>query len=207
MAQGGETPFEVLNDAYRMETVINGYLKLDEEKLVQTELLDGIDVTLLSPKTLQALHNAGCISHQIEKIINETTYQRLYFYTHMINFALAVTNKDIVKAKAEWQLGEDIKYTDDKALSALSEGLIMSATMGYMSLTKALIEESSNKEFFFPIERALLFLETKDQSLVEKLSPEVRPLIEDLILQIQRQTEKRIQASIKKAQSHTNIMG
>jgi hypothetical protein len=55
---------------------------------------------------------------------------------------------------------------------------------GNITLAKQLIKESNIEGQLFPLARALDYLETGDEALIEKLSPEVRGIVEEVVAKL-----------------------
>ena len=75
----------------------------------------------------------------------------------------------------------------------LKRGILFTAELGHLAFARELIGESALQEEFFPLDRALEYLHSKDEALIEKLSPEikeaVRAVVNDLRISLQRETK------------------
>lgn len=58
------------------------------------------------------------------------------------------------------------------------------AQMGQLELARQLISESAMEEQLFPLARALDYLQTGDEALIEKLSPEVKGIVEEVVAKL-----------------------
>ncbi len=83
-------------------------------------------------------------------------------------------------------LADSLRYED---FNSWILDIIFSTVKGddFSNLRK-LIDGGESENRFFPILRAVEFLETNDQTLIEKLSPEVRGVVEESIRQLKKAT-------------------
>jgi hypothetical protein len=59
-----------------------------------------------------------------------------------------------------------------------------------------ILQENNFAEEFFPLMRAIDYLETKDEDLIEKLSPEVRIVVEETIRTLQMISEEKSESKL-----------
>jgi hypothetical protein len=84
-----------------------------------------------------------------------------------------------------------VKGWDDPETSW--QGLVLGALLksasagGHRPFVRALIAESKTEDAFFPLARALDYLESGNESLIEKLTPETRPIVKEVIDRLQQQ--------------------
>lgn len=81
---------------------------------------------------------------------------------------------------------------------AISEILITIALGGQISFVWQLIEDSDMTEHLFPLARAIKYAQTGDDALLEKLSPEVRGVVEEIVAKL-RQANNQTDTSQSKA--------
>jgi hypothetical protein len=62
---------------------------------------------------------------------------------------------------------------------------------GQMALIKNLVTLAGDLPQLFPLRRALEYLDTHDRDLIEKLSPEVRGVVEDIVTRLKAPQEKQ----------------
>lgn len=116
-----------------------------------------------------------------------------------VNRAKTLLNKSIlfVKQKKFSQAGDLIKETVElfekikfKELDSLIINLLFSAAEGddYSNIRKLLQGEEMEKRFF-PVLRAIDYLETGNEDLIEKLSPEVRGVVEEAVRALRHTSE------------------
>jgi hypothetical protein len=60
----------------------------------------------------------------------------------------------------------------------------------HLQLARQLISESDLEEPLFPLARALDYLLTGDEALIEKLSPEVRGIVEEIVAKLGKSSRK-----------------
>jgi DNA-binding transcriptional ArsR family regulator len=121
------------------------------------------------------------------KLIAESELEEQLF-----SLALALDLIDLVKRKwfdqakqdwNEWQ--KAVRNSDDKDWeNATSEVLLKIAQVGHLSLARELITESKLEELLFPLARAIDYLQSGDRALIEKLSPEVRGIVEEVVAKL-----------------------
>jgi tetratricopeptide (TPR) repeat protein len=78
-----------------------------------------------------------------------------------------------------WKSTEHVKK--EKWYEVASTVLLFFSQTGHMALARQLLSEAQLEEPLFPLARALDFLLTGDEALVEKLSPEVKKLVEEIV--------------------------
>jgi len=257
---------------YEMEGVIRGYLEFKETDFLKKEVLPTIQLENLSPETLQALVEAGCISEQqvshaqgstpasLEaqqkaevgaKIVLSLRAAKESFESRRLDEALQQLDhvlrikpdmpeawflRSIIlvelsryeDAIASYDRGLEVKPDSDEAwynrslaclgkcLSSLgrgdvdlarlgwlealstaermerekwhqiaSEALLAMAEVGYPELARQLLTESHLEEPLFPLARALDYVLTGEEALLEKLSPEMRKIVDEVVKKLQ----------------------
>jgi tetratricopeptide (TPR) repeat protein/DNA-binding MarR family transcriptional regulator len=84
-----------------------------------------------------------------------------------------------------------MNYIDWNWISVASYNLLEASKSTNLNSIKSLIVFSGLEEDFFPIIKAIDYLETKDETLIEKLSPEVRIVVEETIKTLQMIEENK----------------
>lgn len=84
-----------------------------------------------------------------------------------------------------------------------SELLLQIVRLGYQAFVRGLIHASQIEEQFFPLARALDYLETGDEALIEKLTPEMRPIVEKVVTTLRPVAEQGPTADGKTAGRQT----
>jgi hypothetical protein len=76
----------------------------------------------------------------------------------------------------------DIYNSPDKDWpDEVSEALLKIARSGQLIFVRQLMAESDLEEQLFPLVRAIDYLKTGDAALIEKLSPEVKGIVEKVV--------------------------
>lgn len=101
---------------------------------------------------------------------------------------VSVAEGHLVRARSDWRqaLKSLNRLGSERLNKAVNFFLISVAQIGQLEFTRQLIKESELEEVFFPLARALDYLLTGDKSLIEKLSPEVREVVEDVVAKLQQ---------------------
>ena len=74
--------------------------------------------------------------------------------------------------------------------SVVAFGIFLEAIkMGHRTFVRKLIEEAQMEETFFPLIRAMDYLATGDEALIETLTPEMRPIVEEVVASLRTATE------------------
>lgn len=76
------------------------------------------------------------------------------------------------------------RLTEKDRIDEQLKDLLAVIRAGNLSLAQQLIKESNMKEQLFPFTRAIDYLQTGDESLIEKLSPEVRGIVEEIVAKL-----------------------
>jgi len=77
------------------------------------------------------------------------------------------------------RLSEDKDWPNE-----VSEALLEVAQMGHLSFARELVTKAEMEERLFPLARAIDYLQTSDEALIEKLSPEVRGIVEEVVAKL-----------------------
>jgi tetratricopeptide (TPR) repeat protein len=106
---------------------------------------------------------------------------------------LSLIDKNRSEAMKDWrQLKESAEKEggQDLWIELASEVLRDSAAWGGWDFLREVIDESDLQESLFPLARALDYLTTGDKELIEKLSPEVRKIVEEIVNTLKSSTPK-----------------
>ncbi len=76
------------------------------------------------------------------------------------------------------------KSQDQEWPDVISNALIMIIQMGHLTLAQELLRESQLEAQLFPLARAIDYLQTGDESLIERLSPEVKGIVEEVVAKL-----------------------
>jgi tetratricopeptide (TPR) repeat protein len=105
---------------------------------------------------------------------------------YLIKFVKHISNNKIDAAKDAWNesVTSAKKANDNRWLKSASEGLLLVARFRSADLALQLIQSSGVEEQFFPLARAFDYLQKGDKALLEKLSPEVRGVVEEIVAKL-----------------------
>jgi tetratricopeptide (TPR) repeat protein len=102
-----------------------------------------------------------------------------------LRFRAAVRCNRLDVARADWgRMLAELKQEENRH-TRLYLALMLTARPENASFLRGLISESNLDEEFFPLARAFDFLATGDEQLIEKLSPEMRPIVVGIVASIQ----------------------
>ncbi|MCI0490029.1 MAG: AAA family ATPase [Blastocatellia bacterium] len=129
--------------------------------------------------------------------------------THLTRFAVQLSQGRIDIARRSWNKAVNSAIGLDKEQQwheLASQYLTMVAQSGHLDVVRQLIKESDLEEPLFPLARAIDYLLTDDEALIEKLSPEVRGIVEEVVVKLrqtsqqkgQRKSRARKKSSVKK---------
>jgi hypothetical protein len=98
--------------------------------------------------------------------------------------ALPIVTGNFDQVRSAWE--EFAKHADEQKgetlwAEAASDVLTLLAKAGQWSLARELITSSNLDEHLFPLTRALDYLLKGDETSIEKLSPEVRRIVDEIV--------------------------
>ncbi len=90
------------------------------------------------------------------------------------------------EAKQKWSeaLASGSKSNDEDWPDEVAEVLLEVAKTGKLEFARQLIADAGMEERLFPLARAIDYLQTGDEALIEKLSPEVRGIVEEVVAKL-----------------------
>lgn len=90
------------------------------------------------------------------------------------------------EAKQKWNeaLASGNKSNDEDWPDEIVKVLLEIAKVGKLAFARQLIAEAGMEERLFPLARAIDYLQTGDEALIEKLSPEVRGIVEEVVAKL-----------------------
>jgi tetratricopeptide (TPR) repeat protein len=183
--------------AWAMKGLILKALKRYEESV------DSFDKVLKrNPKNARAWHFRGVSLFALKKYddalasfeyalkIAPKNAEILFEYrlTLLVNFMYQVAENHLVTAKDIWnQAMASLNLSnEERRHEIINTALIAVSEMGELQFARDLIKESKLEESVFPLARALDYLLTGDRSLIEKLSPEIRDIVEEIVAKLQQ---------------------
>ncbi len=101
-------------------------------------------------------------------------------------FISSLNQDDKELAKRYWDLARSSsdKIEGKTWFGFASWALWQAAKSGHLEFARQLISESDLEEPLFPLARAIDYLLTQDEALIEKLSPEVRGIVEEIVAKL-----------------------
>ncbi|HXQ36004.1 MAG TPA: tetratricopeptide repeat protein [Anaerolineales bacterium] len=121
---------------------------------------------------------------------------------------LSALGNDVKGFKSAWN---DLLQSSDRHsnrtewLSGAANALRGLAVAGQWSLARELITSSQLDEELFPLARALDYLQTNEEALIEKLSPEVRQIVIEIVTTLTLETSRVREKQRKKRSKKSGI--
>ena len=121
--------------------------------------------------------------------------------THLAIFSNRIALSQVDLARSNWRQALECAGSLEEAESRelFSSKLIDAAQRGHAELVRELIAESNWEERLFPLARALDYLKTGDEALVEKLSPEIRKIVDEIVGKLRPGSAERSPRQRKRA--------
>jgi DNA-binding transcriptional ArsR family regulator len=160
----------------------------------------GAEVNRLQSE-IKELLNGGHIEHarkllaQARLMTNAMSDE--YLYVRLLNKFGDANSPGDLTSSASMRLREDGPRLQETPLEAhravdqthdwqelASSIVIRLAVAGFAEGVRELLRESLAGNRFFPLARALDYIETNDEALIEKLTPEMRPIVEEVVTKL-----------------------
>jgi tetratricopeptide (TPR) repeat protein len=111
--------------------------------------------------------------------------------SYLRNFVLKVIRQDMTTAAQSWHSGWEaiIRSEKQSGLDLAVKVLWLIAYLGKSKYVRDLISISEKADSFFPLARAIDYLQTGDEALIEKLSPEVRGIVEEVVAKLKETSQ------------------
>lgn len=163
---------------------------LFQEYLIKGEFLDKGRLGLFNLDN----HEEAIESYNKALSIDPNKQELWYFLgiNYLLKFIRQV-NDDVDLAKHQWNRAiESVKHIakhlefNEQWQKLLSIILLKLAESKHIKLARELVIESSLEKEFFPLIRAIDYVLTGDKMLTEKLSPEIRDIVEELIRRLHK---------------------
>ncbi len=102
------------------------------------------------------------------------------------HFIIAITQKRLIEAKDYWEEAVTLskRLKEQSWHEELSKVLLSVAEIVRPNFIRQLINESGLEILLFPLVRAIDYFQTGDEALIEKLSPEVRGIVEEVVAKL-----------------------
>ncbi len=118
-------------------------------------------------------------------------------------FLSELMNDNIESAVQNWKLGlayfNNYSGPSKQALLNLASSIFNQfAEAGHINFAQRLIRESHLEDQFFPLVRAIDYLKTGDEALIEKLSPEVRQIVEQVVEKLRPSVTEALNRNVSK---------
>lgn len=109
---------------------------------------------------------------------------------NLTKFGLAVKTGNIEAARQYWYQAVENSNQLEKWDELAPLSLLSAADFGEIKLVKTLITETQKENEFFPLLRAIDYLTTNDKVLIEKLNPEMRGIVKEIVARLRPVLEK-----------------
>ena len=176
-------------DAWYNRGVVLGSLGRYEEELASYDR--AIEI---KPDDHEAWYNRGVVLSSLgrdeealasyDQVLraDESQFVDLRTRAHLIRFRILAKQSKLDLAKRDWGEAQRIatQLGDETWRGVVSTVLISIAQAGHLEFVGQLIKESNLEEPLFPLARAIDYLLTGDDASIEKLSPEVRGVVEEI---------------------------
>lgn len=106
-------------------------------------------------------------------------------------------NVDLAKQNWNKALESGGRIEDEDWPNEVSAALLGVAKAGQQSFVRRLISESNLEQELFPLARAIDYLHSGDEALIEKLSPEVKGIVEEVVAKLRPVAQKAEQSKNK----------
>jgi tetratricopeptide (TPR) repeat protein len=160
------------------------------------EALESYDRAIkIKPDMHEAWHNRGNALDSLgryeeavvsyDKVLNldEFHFGFMHSVAQLMKFRIRAKQSKLDLAKQDWVEAQRTAAQSGNETwhSIVSPVLISVAQMGHLEFVRQLIRESELEEQLFPLARAIDYLLTGDEALIEKLSPEIKGVVEEVI--------------------------
>jgi tetratricopeptide (TPR) repeat protein len=110
-------------------------------------------------------------------------------------FLDAIGQNKLEDAHSIWSVLHTITdLEDDKQI--LRRCILFAAELGHLSFARELIGEAALQEEFFPLDRALEYLQSEDEALIEKLSPETKEAVQVVVSDLRASLQQKAKSNV-----------
>src|SRR5579871_86766 len=185
-----------------LEKITCDYLKIGDIETLKQEILPTMRLGQFSTATLEALFREGCITEERDWIINASKFiDQIEIEIKLANEASTEKNDSLSlsyltksfceacldrleQAKYDFQRSVQIAIPS-RAWYKLSLFLCMSgAWAGHRDVVRDIIQVANKDEIFLPFIRAVEYLQTANAESVDKLSPELKDIVKEIIAEL-----------------------
>jgi tetratricopeptide (TPR) repeat protein len=177
-------------ERYQQElTILDTVLTLDPNSF-DAHYLRGKALTSLNKidEALQSYRRAFAVASTTHRSLADTAE------VASIKLKLALRDNNFPQAKSDWEQLREFAYKEGgeafwfETVSALVRDTTNSDQRGFL---RRLIGASTADEPMFPLARALDYVIEGDEALIEKLSPEVRGIVDEIVDSLQKSSPAR----------------
>ena len=111
-------------------------------------------------------------------------------HIRLSKFAAEMVLGKTALAAEDWYAAVQFGGPQDEWVAYASQQLLAVARQGHRAFVRELIANSHTEDQFFPLARALDYLATGDEALIEKLTPEMRPIVEAVVASLRPASER-----------------
>jgi len=109
---------------------------------------------------------------------------------HLSKFEAEMALGWTADAAEDWYAAAEVGGQQDNWVTYASRQLLAVAQQGHGPFVRELITSSHTEDQFFPLARALDYLATGEEALIEKLTPEMRPIVEAVVASLRPASER-----------------
>jgi tetratricopeptide (TPR) repeat protein/DNA-binding MarR family transcriptional regulator len=153
---------------------------LDEAVAIAPDLIDAWGYRASIQMALGRFDEAMQSAQQVRTLLPGRDDDDWPVLVEVVEFCIWTVRDEWDKAKHAWIKAVTKGALNEPWLTTVSSILASLASSGEPEFVRQLIREAHVEEQFFPLARAIDYISSGDQSLVDKLSPEVRELVEDI---------------------------
>ena len=170
---------------------IDRIIKLDTDAICIADQPLGLQQAL--HKQLEALQG---LKNTVQRLKSSIALHKVFPALRVLNeFMEAYKNNNLDIAKQKWSeaialgaqwdqlpVGYKISFNIERSWQEDASGILIAIALeGKEAYVRELIALAEGGDIFFPLARALDYISTKDEALIEKLTPEMRPIVDEVI--------------------------
>ena len=178
----------------------NAVTKRPYDNLVWSYLLDGV---VHLDKFSEILSVSEKFYENTHLIAEELLKRDLRIHIHTIRMYAFINIGDSENALSSFRDAVEFKSEKESWILIVMDGLEQISLQGHARRVREVIAETQTEEIFFPLARALDYLFTGDEAFIEKLSPEMRPLVVEIVDKLRLSVAGAAQSGAPKRKSKT----
>lgn len=142
-----------------------------------------------------ALYNLGQLEEGLASYDRALTValehdRNLRVRIYLSKFGVEMSLGRTALAAIDWDAAAEVGGRQDYWVATASKLLLAGVRKGHRAFVRELIAKSHTEDQFFPLARALDYLATGDEELIEKLTPEMRPIVEEVVASLRPASEQ-----------------